>query len=430
MKKIISLALAVILIFALAACAGTNDGPDKQPDDNVTNVDGPEKTHVRYIILRDTLENFVIKNGLDKKFEKAHPEIELEFVPVEYTELDNQILMAHMAGTDFDIIQVDNLSLSQFVSGDILLGLNSFVDSSKIDFSYYPSAAIEMATISDELYAVPYDPDCRVFAYNKKIFEELKLDPPKTLEDMLAAAPVIREAGYYAMAGEYSRSTFPVYDVGCFMLSEGAHIYERNDDGKYVATIETPEMENFLTWMQEMYQYMLKDINTDDNTVRALMAEGKIAMYWWGPWEYSLISDTMENPDDIVLTLMPTGNAKSGSTMGGYMFGIGSGTKNPEAAQTVLSFFLEPENMAQICAGLPADSRAYEFAPYNDTEKYAIFNEQLKSAEYPVPPTSVFAQVAEAFNTSFMDCLTGKLTPKEACAAAQTEVQKYLDEVN
>lgn len=430
MKKIISLALVLILIFSLVACTSQEKKPEETPTDNPSEVESTDKTHVRYIILRDTLENFVIKNGLDKKFQEQHPEIELEFVPVEYTELDNQILMAHMAGTDFDVIQVDNLSLSQFVSGDILYGLNSFVESSEIDFSFYPSAAIEMATISDELYAVPYDPDCRVFAYNKKIFEELKLDPPETLEDMLAVAPAIREAGYYVMAGEYSRSTYPVYDVGCFMLSEGAHIYERNDEGKYVSTINTPEMESFLTWMQEMYQYMLKDINTDDNTVRALMAEGKVAMYWWGPWEYSLISDTMENPEDIVLSLMPTGKAKSGSTMGGYMFGIGSGTKNPEAAQTVLSFFLEPENMAQICAGLPADSRAYEFPPYNDAEKYAIFNEQLKSAEYPVPPTSVFAQVAESFNTSFMDCLTGKLTPKEACEAAHVEVQKYLDEVN
>jgi multiple sugar transport system substrate-binding protein len=135
------------------------------------------------------------------------------------------------------------------------------------------------------------------------------------------------------------------------------------------------------------------------------------------------------NPGDVGFSTIPTGKVKSGSSMGGWMFGIGSGSKEKEAAWKFLQFLMEPDHLAKVCSALPVDTRAHKFAPFND-KKFDLFREQLKTAEYPAPPTAVYPETAEVFNRYFNEAMIGKLSPEEACKKANDEVQKYLDTLN
>lgn len=434
--KTISGVVAVLMLLLAAGCGGktadtaqtaaaTQQAEQKQ-DSQAQETKAQEKTNVRYILLNDLKTNQFDKNNIAADFYSKHPGVEITFEAVEFADLDKKILMAHAANDDYDIIQTNHSSVPQFVAGGVLEPLSSYIQKAGIDLSTYQQAAVKIGQVGGQQYAIPYDPDCRVFAYNKKILSEAGVEPPKTMDDMLKVAKAVSEKGYYAMAGMYSKNWFPVYDIGSWMLGNGGHLYVQ-DGTKYKATLDTPEVIDFVKWAQEMYKYMPKDANMDDNAVRALFAQGKVAMYWWGPWEYAMTLDKM-NADDVGFSIMPTGKLKSGSSMGGWMFGIGSGSKKKDAAWTFVEYVNQPENMAKISSALPADSRAFQYPPFNDP-KYQIFNEQFKTAEYPAPPTPVYPQTAEVFNKYFSQAMMGKITPEEACKKSNEEVQKYLDTV-
>jgi ABC-type glycerol-3-phosphate transport system substrate-binding protein len=407
--------------------SNVEDSLKKQAADGTGQVDkqdvtgNEKKIRLRYIRLGD------LKIELQKEFIRSYPDIEITYEVVEYAELDKKILMAHGANDDYDVIQTNHSSVHQFAASNILEPLDDYISNSGMDFSTYQQEAVKIGQIGGHQYAIPYEPDCRIFAYNKKILRDVGVEPPRTMSEMLKVAKAVSQKGYDAMAGAYSKPWFPLYDIGCWMLGNGGHIYVLQE-GQYKATLDTPEVIGYVQWAKEMYQYMNKDVNMDDHKVRSLFVQGKVAMYWWGPWEYDYTLARM-NPGDVGFSTIPTGKVKSGSSMGGWMFGIGSGSKEKEAAWKFLQFLMEPDHLAKVCSALPVDTRAHKFAPFND-KKFDLFREQLKTAEYPAPPTAVYPETAEVFNRYFNEAMIGKLSPEEACKKANDEVQKYLDTLN
>lgn len=432
MKKFILKALSYVMILMVlvsftscgqnetSAFQGSQLTTGNDNKDNVPAADTKKKINVRYIILGK------IRGNIKEDFEKLHPDINISCDIVEYADLDQKILIAHGTNDDYDIIQTNHSSVPQFVYAGILEPLDEYAKTAGIDFSTYQAEAVKIGQMKGIQYAIPYEPDCRIFAYNKKILKEAGVNPPNTMQEVLEVAKAVSKKGYYAMAGSYSKMWFPIYDIGCWMLGNGGHVYVLEGQ-KYKATINTPEVLEYVKWCKEIFKYMPKDPNMDDFAVRDMFVKGKIAMYWWGPWEFSAIEPNMDMKD-VGFSIMPKGKVKSGSSMGGWMFGIGSGAKNKEAAWKFVEYMIKPENMAIVTGALPADRRALKYPPFN-TKKYEIFNEQLKTAEYPAPPTPVYPQIAEVFNKYFNQAMVGKITPEQACEYSNIEAQKYLDAV-
>ena len=232
------------------------------------------------------------------------------------------------------------------------------------------------------------------------------------------------------MAGGLNRNTFCVYDLGGFMLCWGINVYAKDADGKYVCQLNTPEAVDYMTWAQQMYACMPHDGNLDNSTARSWFAQGKVLMLWWTPSQIASVLPKFANREDCAFAEMPLGpSGVNGSAMGGYMWSIGSGAANPEGAKAFVEWALQPEMQGQICRGLPADSRAYDFEPYNIPE-YDMFRQQISKAEYPVPLTSVLPQVCDTWNRTYARCMMGELTPAEACSIGYKEVQALLDTIN
>lgn len=421
--------MSLLVLISLVSCgqkellSSDNTKVVSQKENTISEkaTDTKNKINVRYILLGK------MKGKVKENFEKLHPNINIAFDIVEYADLDQKILIAHGTNDDYDIIQTNHSSVPQFVIAGILEPLDSYINAAGIDFSTYQSEAVKIGQMKGIQYAIPYEPDCRIFAYNKKILKDAGVQPPTTMAEVLKVAKAVSKKGYYAMAGSYSKMWFPIYDIGCWMLGNGGHVYVL-DGEKYKATINTPEVLEYVKWCKEMFHYMPKDPNMDDSSVRNMFIEGKIAMYWWGPWEVNMIEPKMDMKN-VGFSIMPKGKLKSGSSMGGWMFGIGSGAKNKEAAMKFVEYMLRPENMAVVTGALPADRRALKYPPFN-SKKYEIFNEQLKTAEYPAPPTPVYPQIAEVFNKYFNQAMIGKITPEQACENSNIEAQKYLDALN
>lgn len=389
----------------------------------------PQTKTIRALVWSSTYDQVVVPNNIEADFEAMNPGYDLQFERIDYDNLDKQILLAHATGNDYDIIQVNHSSISQFVAGGVLAPLDSYIKSGKIDLSTYSPAAVDVGKMKGVSYAIPFDPDCRILAYNVKILKELGMESPKTTDDMLKIAKAAYEKGYYAMAGQLSKIMFCIYDLGGFLLCFDTHVYEEID-GKYVALLDTPEAKAYMNWAVEMYKYMPKDTNIDDTLARSMFAQGKVAMMWWTPSQIKSVIPKFPNRADLEFSVMPVGpTGKNGSAMGGYHWGIGAGSKAKDAAWVFMEYANRPEKQALLARGLPADTKAFDYPPFNIPD-YNMFRAQLETSEYPCPLTSVFPKVAETWHRRFSEALLGVISVEEACKKGQEEVQAVLDTIN
>ncbi|NMA23647.1 MAG: sugar ABC transporter substrate-binding protein [Spirochaetales bacterium] len=388
-----------------------------------------KQQEVRILLWDSTYNQKFEPENIKEDFESLYPDYKLVIERIEFDSLDKQILLAHATGRDYDVIQVNHSSVSQFVAGNVLLPLDEYLSKSSIDLSTYAPAAVDVGKVKGVTYGLPFDPDCRILAYNRTILDELGFDPPKTTDDMLKIAEAAYAKGYYAMAGQVSKTMFCIYDLGGFMLSYDTQVY-KEIDGKYVSQLNTPEALEFLNWAVEMYKYMPKDTNISDTLARSMFAQGKVVMLWWTPSQVKSVIPQFANRDDLEFSEIPVGpTGAHGSAMGGYLWGIGSGAKNKEGAWAFMEYANTPRVQALLARGLPADTKAFDYPPFNVSD-YDMFRKQLETSQYPVPLTEVFPKVAEVWNRRFSEALLGVLTPEEAVRLGHTEVQAVLDTIN
>ncbi len=422
MKKSVLLAGVALLMGTMLFAQGSSESSPKSAGGTGA------KTKVRVMVWTSSYDQKLGPNNIEQRFEEAYPQYDLEFDKIEYDSLDKQTLLSHNTGNDYDVIMVNHSSLPMFVSGNVVAPMDDIV--SNLDMQYYSRKAVDASKFDGHWYGIPFDPDCRILAYNAKIIKELGFEPPKTTDDVLKIAKAGFEKGYYAMAGGLNRSTFCVYDLGGFMLCWGINVYKQDANGKYVCQLNTPEAVDYMHWAQEMYACMPHDGNLDNSTARSWFAQGKVLMLWWTPSQIASVLPKFEHREDCQFSEMPLGpTGVNGSAMGGYMWSIGSGAKNPEGAKAFVSWALQPDMQGQICRGLPADSRAYDYPPYNIPE-YDMFRTQIAKAEYPCPLTSVLPQVFDTWNRTYARCMMGEITPEEACQIGYKEVQAVLDTIN
>ncbi len=419
MRKLLSLSLVLVLAMGFVFAAGSSEAASSS-----------KPQQIRVLLWDSTYNSTIVPNEIEAKFEAANPGYDVVLEKIDYDNLDKQILLAHASGKDYDVIQVITTSLNPLYAGGVLAPMDDLLASTNLDFSTWSPAAVAAGKIKGQTYGLPFDPDCRILAYNVKILGELGLNPPKTTDDMLTIAKAAYEKlGVYAMAGQISKNVFCMYDLGGFQLCFDSKVYDEVD-GKYVAKLDTPQALEFVKWAVEMYKYMPKDTNINDTLARSMFAQGKVAMLWWTPSQIKSVIPQFPNREDLEFSVMPVGpTGVRGSAMGGYHWGIGAGSKNKEAAMKFLEFALQPQNQALIARGLPADTKAFDYPPYNVPD-YNMFREQLATSSYPAPLISVFTRVAETWNRRFQEALLGIVTPEEACRLGQSEVQAILDTYN
>ncbi|MBR4427623.1 MAG: extracellular solute-binding protein, partial [Spirochaetales bacterium] len=180
MKKALLISMMVLVVVGLVFAQGAQEGTGA-------------KKEIRVLLWDSTYNSTIVPNGIEEKFEAAYPGYDVVFDKIAYDDLDKTILFSHTSGDDYDVIQVITTSLNPLYAGGALAPMNDLLKSTNLDFSTWSPAAVEAGKIAGDTYGLPFDPDCRILAYNIKILRELGLEPPKTTDDMLTIAKAAYE---------------------------------------------------------------------------------------------------------------------------------------------------------------------------------------------------------------------------------------------
>lgn len=439
-KKMLALFLSMMLAASFAACGGSSDdagtadpsagaGSAAASEESGDAAATGEEVTLRFIVQE--VDHGHIAAAVDAYLEE-NPNVTVEYTKAaDFDAMKQNVLASNQAGDDFDLLFVNHVDTLSYIKGEIIQPLDPFAQADGVDYSsvIYESL-LEACMYEDVLYSVPINTDTRVLAVNKDLFAKYEAEYPKTQDEMLAVAKTMAEGGDFGYVNSLTRSAYvPEYEQGVFLMGNGGRLYEIQD-GKAVATIDTQEMRDYLNFTLELLNYMPKDslTMTEDDGRKSFMS-GNVGMYIFGPWEYTLMEESLGFEYELIT--IPAGTRESASTSGGYQLAIGKNAPNAEAAWQLMKYLTtDPAALAAAGAtGLPTSEAAYNEAPFTDP-KYDIFKEQLNTSYVPEVPVANLNEVVEEFSVYWQDLLYGKITVDELCVNAQESVQALLDKTN
>ncbi len=369
MRKIVKKSLATVLSLSLAlglvACnqntqKETGKTTDKKPgseqstgkkDDGKTSKENQDKIPLRimYWNKQETMQSFL------DLVKKKLPQVDLEFQFVPVGELDSIVSAQLQAGEGPDILPSG--------TSEAYAKAGYLVDLSNEDFmKNFDESALDLISINGKQYGIPGLSWYEGMFYNKTIFEENGLKPPKSFEELMQLHKALKDKGIKPQAmGANSWEPMMKSSLG-FAIAEWLRTTE---DGKTfdqgiregTKTFSGSKLkENIEIWDQYIEDgYLTPDmleVSYDEALVE--FATGKAAMWESGPWAVEAIKKT--NPD-LKFDMFPFYGTKGdeGWLVGGpgVTFGINSASKNQDAAKEVLALMASPEGQKALLENNP-----------------------------------------------------------------------------
>lgn len=334
-KKIVS----ALLVLAMIGSMATGCGSKKEETAGETK-DTNEQT---ISILVDANTSTA---GIEAVIKAAEEELgikaEIEVQPGG-SEGDNLIKTRLSSGTMNDICLYN--------SGSLLQALNPeeyFEDLSDQDFvKNYEDTYTQTVSVGDAVYGVPATSSQVVgWLYNKKIYEELKLEVPKTWDELMANCEKIKAAGKTAIIGSYKDTwtSQPVFLGDAYNILYGAPNFVE-DYTAHTATFEnTPSALNAFQKLYDTAPYINEDsMATTYDMAIEMLATGEGAHYVMLTQALTNIYDQYpDNIDDIGIFAQPGATEEeTGLTL--YMpnsFYVNKKSENKEAVLKWLEFYV------------------------------------------------------------------------------------------
>ncbi|MFW6691152.1 extracellular solute-binding protein [Streptomyces sp. MAR4 CNX-425] len=184
--------------------------------------------------------------------------------------------------------------------------LRSYVEADQVDdltpwFEEHPEvkdrlfpSSFGAATVDGRIYAMPFENvEPIVLFYNKKLFDDVGVEPPQSWGDIMDLVPRFNEEGIapFSLGGQ-SRWTNMMWLEFLFDRIGGPEVFQAVFDGEKNAWSH-PAAIDALTKVQDLIKADgfikgFSSITADSNADQALLYTGKAAMMLHGSWSYGL----------------------------------------------------------------------------------------------------------------------------------------------
>lgn len=336
-------------------------------------------------------------------------------------------LLTGVAGGELpDLIMWDRFLTALYAPKEVLTPIDELVAKDKVDTGAFYEKTIEEMSYGDQLYGLPVMVDDRAIFYNKDLLAEAGVQPPKTWDELEAAAKKLTKWEN----GKLVQSGFSLSDPGLFNIYlEQAGGQLVSDDQQTVAYNSPQGMEVLNFWDKLQNQDKVYAQGFDDGVDS--FAAGTLAMKYDGPWAL----DTYNKVDGLNYGVVapPTGpNGDHGAVMGGFGLVIPDKADNKDGAWDFMKWWTTiPENgveFAKISGWMPANKVAAEDPYFTDDEYYSVFVSTLEYADIR-PTVQGYSEVEGlALRPQLEKFLSGEVSAEQALKQAETEGNAILKE--
>ncbi|GAB3796538.1 ABC transporter substrate-binding protein [Virgibacillus kimchii] len=444
MKKILgSLALLLVLMFALAACNGDGDadsGSDDAGSGEEAGSDG-EKIQIDFWhamsgINGDSLE--VIVDG----FNEQSDTVEVEAI-YQGSYDDSLSKLRAVGGSDEApaIVQVFEIGTKYMSEGGYITPMQEFIDADDFDVSNLEENILSYYELDGELYSMPFNTSNAVMFYNKDMFEEAGLDPenpPSTFSEVQEAAEALSDDDTYG---------FTMATIGWFfeqlMANQGA-LYLDNDNGRSddatEALVNSEEGLNIFNWLNEMNEAgTFRNYGSNWDDPRGPFFAGQVGMYLDSTANTAQVIENSAFEVGSASLPVADGMDPEGVIVGGASLWITNQVSEEEqdAAWEFVKYMTDAEVQAEWAAAtgyFPITPAAYDEPALTEVyDEFPIYRTAVDQLENTTPSpatqgalTEVLPEARQIIETSLGEMYEGR-DPQEALDDAAQRITDALD---
>jgi ABC-type glycerol-3-phosphate transport system substrate-binding protein len=350
------LTAAVTTALLLSGCTATGRGPD---ENGVITL--------RFQSLAWQKESVDINRKLVEEWNRAHPQVRIEYVQGSWDNVHDQLLTSFEGGEAPDIIHDASDDLADFSYGGDLADLTDLLPARlKSDI---PQRSWDTVTFDEKVHGVPFLQEPRVLIANEKLLRASGVRLPTPAEPWSwqefrqIAKKLTADMGdrRYGVAWPLKEPVSATLNLG---LSAGGELFRRDGDGKF--TIRFTDADAVVPGTVHA------QVNTDGSASSATLGMGgsdtlpgffggKYAMV---PLGFSYRQQIKEQaPEGFPWTVLPAPAGSGGPAQGVSPQTLSVAEDSPYKKEAVafIDFFLRPRNMVRLAKGdwmLPTGTEA------------------------------------------------------------------------
>ncbi len=349
-----------------------------------------------------------------KDYEAAHPGVTIDLSKPE--DVGSALNVAIPAGEGPDIIGWANDKIGEQALKGNIVALNDYGITEDFLKTTYEPAAVAGVQWSGKIWALPETQEGIALVYNKDLVTEKYLpSDPMNFEDLFAKAEAFKADTGNALVCNQGFGAEDAYHMSPIFFGFGIPAYV-DETGK--GYLNAPEAVKAAEWLKKFATVSLAE-NTYD-ICNAALQEGKVGMWWTGPWAVAGIEEKGVNYDILpfgrpfvgIKTLMLSKNA------------VDRGTT--EVAVDIIKYFTSAEvqkKLSLVNKTIPAATAAIKDPEVAALKAVVGFGNALNLG-VPMSPSPFSSAQWGPVGKAAAAVWTGAQEP----AVAMEEAQKALDE--
>lgn len=428
-RKILLIVLLIVITIGMNGCNKVD--PSSGSSDNVEiNIMGAT---MRLETMIQGWEQMI------KNFENKNEGVSVNLnLQGEWSEIPQYLAQARMAGQQVDFVRTSGgVIRSTLAPAGALMDLTDVIEPYKDRFV---EGTLDNYTIGGHLWGIPYgETTTSCVFYNKTMFNELGLEEPKTLEDLVKAANVIKaEKGiknpwiHQGAIVDYWQMWF----AETYGQTSGHKSIVKIEDwlsgNKDFADDETIAAFGKIREMFDKGILTTDSLDTDDTAMKALFAQQKSAMFYGGTWEYAPTLDIVEGAFEIGVFLWPSlGEGMSAQACGAADDGVAIASNSNKENWDYVERFLE--HMTNEESANLTITPIKPIIPVLKSVKPTDLPAASKLAGF-VPETVMFLdwmwpyEINNVLGNQIAGVASGHITPEKAANAMQEVYERLVKE--
>ena len=329
-----------------------------------------------------------------------------------------KINVAGMSGNpaEYTSAIIANSSIVALMNNDVIRPLDDLVAKHGKDLQKN-----QLITINGKVMAVAFMANAQHLVYREDVLKKIGMEPPKTYEDMLAAAKKIRSAGIMQnpVGGAYKAGWNLAQEFNNMFLGYGGSHFK---DGSAQPNVNTAAGVNALKMMKALSEYMNPDFLThDSNATNAEFRAGNVAiMNMWGSRAATLVdadgvSDEVKNGMNIAGPMTVGGGSTPASTLWWDGWTVAKNVSDAEAEATFIAMMngIDPSIIKDEDIRKQAVWLIDGYTP-TDAARGVFAAAQASTIPYPMLP--YMGLMHTALGAELSDFMQGKESAEQALA--------------
>ncbi|SHE39329.1 multiple sugar transport system substrate-binding protein [Seinonella peptonophila] len=283
--------------------------------------------------------------SLGQEYQKKNPNIEVkvEYIPSNEYFAGNKLLTAIASGEGPDLFFVSSSTIQKYVQAKILRPFtNEFTPALRSDFT---PESLKDVTFNQQIYGIPFEIELLALYYNKQMFSEHGLHPPRTWQELIQSASVLKTETVSGLTIEMDGTIYQNFSWIPFFWQN--RVNEFTSD-----SFKKPEVAATYSFFKQLSDLGLLNRHPSRSaTDIGILANGETAMQVTGTWNINSIEENYkEIPMGVVPLPVPLGGEEV-TIAGGWKLVVNQlGEESKLASQFAMwAFADDPKRPLEWC---------------------------------------------------------------------------------